>query len=104
MIPCGDLVGKWSGVRMKIAVSRTRSKPVYLQRDGGTVTLVFERHSIELTRPDGRTLLRRVMPSDVFVIDGEGVRLVSGRRPLAAVVCLVVAVLALVWSAKRSIV
>jgi hypothetical protein len=87
---------------VKIAVSRVRSRPVYLQRGGETVTLVFERRQVEVTRQKGEkaasVLLRPALPRHVYVIDSEGVRRVSGRKIVPAVACLVVAALALLWA------
>ena len=91
---------------MRLAVSKTRSRPVYLQRGGETVTLVFEARRIVLDRrKGGQSLSTQVGPAlrnHIYVIDREGVRRVPGSKSLAAAACVGLAALALLWAVKRS--
>jgi len=67
---------------------RVRSGPVYLETGRGTVSLVFE----GVVRDDKGIGSHLVRKPDVYVIDGDGVRLVRrGNRLLRAVVVGVVA-------------
>ena len=70
---------------------RVRSGPVYIETKRGTISLVFE----GVVRDDKGSGSHLVGKPDVYIIDGDGVRLVRrGNRLLCAVVVGIVAFVA----------
>jgi hypothetical protein len=80
-------------------MGRVRSGPVYVERDGGVVSLVFEGEAREMVGAGARRgEWRWVSRPDVYVIDGDGVRLVrrKGSGEAAAVAAVAVGVVAFI--------
>jgi len=84
---------------------RARSGPVFVQTARGTISLVFEA-TVRGGAGEGRggESLQVIGKPDVYVIDGDGVRLVRHRNTIARSVGALfagVAVYLLVWFISR---
>ncbi len=80
-------------------VGKVRSGPVYVETERGTISLVFEAGVRDV---DGTADLPVGKP-DVYVIDGDGVRLVRHRNRLLRAMLVGVIACILVWAISHAL-
>ncbi len=77
---------------------KVRSGPVYVETERGTISLVFEANVREVEHAAPRPLGK----PDVYVIDGDGVRLVRHRNRLLRAFFVGAVAYVVMWAISRT--